>query len=235
MTTSPSTLVIGATQGTGYEIVQRLLAAGHAVRVLARYPEKARQLFAGKPVEIITADITQPATLERRLFEVEHIIFTAGVTQRPANETLVKTTEYEGVVNVLQAAQQAGFTGRFLYMTTVGIDESSVLGLFLNLLKRNMLYWRKQAEAAIRASNLSYTIIRAGILNDKAGGERAIEISQRSYPLALDYAISRKDVATVFVQALDDAYTERTSFNVVWKTPAAPPAPLSFRQLQPDA
>ena len=38
-------LVIGATQGTGYHIVQHLLRDGYRVRVLARNEAKARSRF----------------------------------------------------------------------------------------------------------------------------------------------------------------------------------------------
>ncbi|HEY6497190.1 MAG TPA: NmrA family NAD(P)-binding protein [Trebonia sp.] len=51
--TPVTTTVIGATGRIGSTVAQRLLAAGHPVRVLVRNPGKARQLFGDVPnVEI---------------------------------------------------------------------------------------------------------------------------------------------------------------------------------------
>lgn len=148
--------------------------------------------------------------------DVDHVIFTAGVTQRPAGERLIVATEYEGVKNTIAAARTAGFNGRFLYMTSIGVAKSSLAAILLNLIKRNTLKWRRLAEGEIRKSGLEYTVVRAGFLTNSPGGRRAIEVSQRGYPLALKYRISRADIAETLVQALKHPLTRRTTFEVVW-------------------
>ena len=222
MPQSERVLVIGATQGTGSEIVWLLLHDGYRVRVLARDEAKAKEKFGnqkfGGAVEIVAGDITKPSTLPAAMSGVDHIILTAGVTKRPAGEQLIKTTVYDGTVNTLTAARQAGFNGRFLYMSVIGTTKPSWLGFLLNLAKRNTLYWRRRAEAAIRQSGFDYTIIHAGILTDDPAGQRTIEISQNQYPMALKYKISRADVAEIFVQALRYSSTRNTSFDAVWAT-----------------
>src|SRR5713101_554814 len=110
-------LVIGATQGTGYLVVNLLLRDGYQVRALARNEAKAKEKLSST-VEIVVGDITKPNTLPSAVKDVDHIIFTAGVTQRPANERLIIATEYQGLKNALAAGGDAGFTGRFLYMTS---------------------------------------------------------------------------------------------------------------------
>lgn len=220
MPDSERVLVIGATQGTGYEIVRLLLRDHYRVRVLARDEAKAKEKFGhkqfGGAVEIVAGDITRPNTIAAALSGVDHIILTAGVTKRPAGEQLIKTTVYDGTLNTLAAATQAGFNGRFLYMSVIGTTQSSWLGLLLNLAKRNTLYWRRRAAAAIRQSGFDYTIIHAGILTDDPAGQKDIEISQHEYPMALKYKISRADVAEIFVQALRYPSTRNTSFDTVW-------------------
>jgi uncharacterized protein YbjT (DUF2867 family) len=205
-------LVIGATQGTGNQITNLLLRDGHQVRALARNEAKGKLSSA---VEVVPGDVTRLNTLTSAMKDVDHIIFTAGVTQRPASERLIIATEYEGVKNTLAAARDAGFTGRFLYMTSIGVTKSSLAATLLNLVKRNTLKWRKLAEDEIRRSGLEYTIIRAGFLTNSPGGRRAIKISQSEYPLAFKHRISRADVAEVFVQALMHPSTRRTTFEVV--------------------
>jgi uncharacterized protein YbjT (DUF2867 family) len=228
-------LVIGATQGTGYLIVNLLLRDGYRVRALARNEAKAKEKLSSAE-EIVVGDITKLNTLASAMKDVDHIIFTAGVTQRPASERQIIATEYEGVKNTLAAARDAGFSGRFLYMTSVGVTKSSLGAMLLNLVKGNTLKWRKLAEDEIRRSGFDYTIIRAGFLTDSPGGRRAIEVSQNEYPLAFKYRISRADVAEVFVQALRQASTHRTTFGVVGvKGGHRQGWDVLFGQLTPDA
>ena len=208
-------LVIGATQGTGNQIANLLLRDGYQVRALARNEAKAKAKL-NSAVEIVLGDITKLNTLPGAMKDADCIIFTAGVTERPASEGLIVATEYEGVKNALAAARDAAFNGRFLYMTSIGVTKSSVAATLLNLVKGNTLKWRKLAEDEIRRSGLEYTIIRAGFLTNSPGGRRAIKVSQSEYPLAFRYRISRADVAEVFVQALRHPITRRTTFDVVW-------------------
>ncbi len=227
-------LVIGATQGTGYLIVNLLLRHGYQVRALARNEAKAKEKLSSA-VEIVVGDITKPNTLQAAMKDLDGIIFTAGVTQRPASERLIIATEYEGMKNTLAAAREARFTGRLLYMTSIGVTKSSLAATLLNLVKRNTLRWRKLAEDGIRRSGFEYTIIRAGFLTNSPGG-RAIEVSQRQYPLAVKYRISRADVAEVFVQALMHPSTRRTTFEIVWARRGERQGwDALFSQLMPDA
>ena len=228
-------LVIGATQGTGHQIVNLLLRDGYRVRALARNETKTKEKLSSA-VEIVVGDITKLSTLASAMKDVDHIIFTAGVTKRPASERLIIATEYEGVKNTLAAARDVGFSGRFLYMTSIGVTKSSLGAILLNVVKGNTLKWRKLAEEEIRRSGFDYTIIRAGFLTNSSGGGRAIEVSQRDYPLAFKYRIARADVAEVFVQALEHPSTSRTTFEVVWgKGTRRERWDFLFGGLKPDA
>jgi len=88
-------LVIGATQGTGNLIADLLLRDGYQMRTLARNQAKAKATL-NSAVEIVLGDVTKPETLSSAMKNVDCIIFTAGVTQRPASERLIIATEYEG-------------------------------------------------------------------------------------------------------------------------------------------
>jgi uncharacterized protein YbjT (DUF2867 family) len=128
-------------------------------------------------VEVVVGDITKADTLPDAIKDVDHVIFTAGVTQRPAGERLTSATEYDGVKNAITTARKTGFNGRFLYMTSIGVTKSSLAATVLNLIQRNTLKWRRFAEDEIRRGGLDYTIVRAGFLTDGPGGRRAIEVS----------------------------------------------------------
>lgn len=227
-------LVVGGTRGTGLLIVQLLLRDGYRIRVLARTPAQATERL-GSAVEVIPGDLTRPETLPPAVQGVTHIMFTAGVAVGPAREKQIIATEYEGVLQTLAAARREGFSGRFLYMTSIGVTRGSIAGSFLNLVKGNTLRWRRRIEEELRTSGVDYTIIRAGFLLNSPGGRRAIEIGQAALPLAPKYRVARADVAETFVEALRRPSTSRTTFEVIWgRGPRRDGWDVLFGRLKPD-
>jgi uncharacterized protein YbjT (DUF2867 family) len=229
-------LVIGGTRGTGLLIARLLNRQGLPVRLLARDRTRAVTLF-DRTVKVISGDITKAETLPAAIDGARHIVFTAGCRSGyPVREPLVKVTEYQGVINTLEAARRSGFAGRFLYMTSSGVTIPSFSAVCLNLWKGNTLIWRRRVEDEIRASGLDYTIIRTGILLNRAGGQHVIEVTQRPLPLSLRYRIARADVAEVFLAALEHPRTTRATFEVVWG-PRGRPEALGglLDRLEPDA
>lgn len=211
-------LVIGGSRGTGQLIASRLVDRGNAVRVLSRNPARAA-LRLPESTTIVAGDVTRRETLRMPLTGVQHVIVTAGVRSgRPASESLIRSTEYEGMLNVLGTLGDTGFDGRLMYMTASGIAVRSVLGKLLNVYKGNTLVWRKRVEGAIRASGIDYTIVRAGVLLNMGAGRHPIAVTQRDLPLSPRYRIARADVADVFVATLDDPHASRATFEVIWGT-----------------
>lgn len=209
-------LVIGGTRGTGLLIARSLLQRNYRVRILARDLDRARRRV-DPAAELVVGDITQPATLQSALRGSDHVVCTAGVhSGRYASDSLVRRTDYEGVLNVLLAAKGEKFTGRFLYMNSIGVGTPSSAAFLLNLLKRNTLVWRRRAEREIRASGIDYTIIRVGFLTNAPAGRRVVEVGQGALPLAARHRIARADVADAFVAALEHRSASRTTFEIVW-------------------
>lgn len=209
-------LVIGGTRGAGLLIARLLHQRGYQVRVLARNPAAAAAEL-GLSFEVVAGDLTKAETLPAAVADVDHIIFTAGAPSgRYAPERVVKATDYQGVVDTIAAARQAGFQGRFVYLNSIGIGTSSLAGTLINLLKRNTLVWRRRVEDDIRASGLDYTIIRVGFLLNRPAGEHAVVVGQDALPLAPRNRIARADVAEAFVEAMEHPHASRTTFEIVW-------------------
>ena len=228
-------LVVGGTRGAGRLIVRLLLERACDVRVLARDRAKAcAELDAA--VEVVAGDLTKPDTLAAALRDVDHVIFTAGAPSgRYAPESLVKATDYNGVIDTLAAAQSTGFRGRFVYLNSIGIRTPSLAGFLINLLKRNTLLWRRRVEDRIRNSGLDYTIIRVGFLLDRPAGEHAVNVSQGALPLALRNRIARADVAEAFVEAMQHPCASRATFEIVWgKGPRRESWSSLLEKLKPD-
>jgi uncharacterized protein YbjT (DUF2867 family) len=211
-----------------------LLRDGFPVRALARNQARARDSL-GDDVEIVEGDVTRRETLAPSMRDVRHVIFTAGVTKRPASQRSIIAVEFDGVKNTLAAATEAGLSGRFLYMTAIGVTRHSIASIALNLIKGRTLVWRRRAEDEIRRSGLDYTIIRCGVLRSEPAGRHAIRISQRDTPMALWRRIGRADAAEVFVQALQHPMTGRTTFDVMWSRSHGPTDwEASFSRLRRD-
>jgi uncharacterized protein YbjT (DUF2867 family) len=168
---------------------------------------------------------------------VAHIIFTAGIRSgRYAREDVVKATDYQGVVNTVDAARATGFTGRFVYMNSLGITRSSIPGLLLNALKKNTLLWRRRAEEGIRASGIDYAIVRVGFLMNDQAGQHAVRVTQESLPLSIHNRIARADVAEALVEAAHHPATSRVTVDIVWgKGRRRESWTALFADLKPDA
>jgi uncharacterized protein YbjT (DUF2867 family) len=217
------------------EIVSCLRRDDYPVRVLARDPTRAQAMLGGTDVEVFVGDVTKRSTLSPAFENVSDVIFTAGVTKRPASERSIIAVEYDGVRNALWAASASGFRGRFLYMTAIGATRHSVASIALNLIKGNTLRWRARAEREIRRSGINYTIVRCGVLTN-SNTSRAVELSQRNLRMSPSRRISRRDAAEVFVQALRYRNTMRATFDAYWsRDRAAERWDVLFAALRPDA
>ena len=222
-------LVIGGTRSTGLDAVHILQREGIPVRVLARDPTAALSRV-GPQAEIVAGDVTRKETLVPAFAGVSQLIFTAGVRSgRFARQSVVRATEYEGVINTIEAARAQNFSGRFVYMTAMGVTRKSLFASGLNLWKGNTFRWRRRAEDAIRSSGFDYTIVRAAFLLNRPAHRRAICVSQAESPLTLHEYIGRADVAEALVAAVYHPDASRSTFEVKWDP--GPRQPSSWPEL----
>jgi uncharacterized protein YbjT (DUF2867 family) len=228
-------LVIGGTRSTGLHAVHALLRKGVPVRVVARDPAAARDRIDSR-AEIVYGDVTRKETLVSAFDGVSHLIFTAGVRSgRFARQSVVKATEYEGVLNTIGAARARDFRGRFVYMTSIGVTHRSLFVWALNIWKGNTILWRRHAEDAIRASGFDYTIVRAAFLLNRPANQRAIGIRQGDSPLTFHECIARADVAEGLVEAAYHPDASRATVQVKWdRGPRRSSWTELFTGLRPD-
>ena len=71
MSESKFCLVTGATGYIGGRLVNQLLNAGHRVRVMARFPDRLRDLPWYDKVEVIQADALDPVSMRSALQDID--------------------------------------------------------------------------------------------------------------------------------------------------------------------
>ena len=227
-------LVVGATQGTGLETVKLLLHKDFKVRAFVRNEEKLRANFTTTDVESVKGDLRSAEGMEKAVDGTDSILFTAGVTKRPCPEELIVSTEYEGMKRLIRSAKEMKFSGRILFMSSIGVTKSSWASKLLDKVKGRALYWRRRTEEEIRGSGFEYTIVRAGFLMNSNRGSKKVELSQKELPLWLRYRIGRKDTAELLVEAESAESASNKTFDAVWAKSDQKPFDEQFELLKRD-
>lgn len=145
-------LVVGATGSIGSLVVAEALRQGHAVRALVRAPEKVRKL--PREAKAMIGDVTRPDTLPSAVEGIDAVVFTLG--SDGAGKVGAETVDYGGVRNVLRALGSR--KARIALMTSIGVTNRT--GSYNRSTEAHD--WKRRSERLVRASGLSYTIVRPG-------------------------------------------------------------------------
>jgi uncharacterized protein YbjT (DUF2867 family) len=105
-------LVTGGTGGLGRELVPRLAAAGHAVRVMSR-----RTAPAGATGEWARADLVTGDGLDEAVRGVDVVVHAASNALQDT-----RATDVDGTRRLAEACKRAG-VANLLYVSIVGVDR----------------------------------------------------------------------------------------------------------------
>lgn len=152
---SPLCLVTGATGYLGGRLVPELLAAGYRVRCMARTPAKLRDHPWADRVEIVRADVLDPAAVRRALDGVDvayYLIHALGSGPRFAD------TDRESARTFAAAAEDAG-VGRLVYLGGLGPAAGSAA-------RDSSPHLRSRAEVGeiLLASSVPAAVLRAAVI-----------------------------------------------------------------------
>lgn len=219
---SDTIAVIGATRGTGLAAMQQLIGADRPAVAVVRSVEKARGLFGDKATAVY-GDVTRPETLAQAIDpDWAGIVFTVDITGGVAGRGMFASREkiravmYGGLVNTVEACRQCGFKGRLVLLSTIGLTQPSTGMKILNWVKPGLRDHSVDKGEYLKKSGLDWTIVRAGILNDKPGGAHALTITTQDWPLAMRYQIARADLARVMLASVTDPAVSRRELSVFW-------------------
>jgi uncharacterized protein YbjT (DUF2867 family) len=200
-----STVAIAGGHGKIALILGRLLAErGDIVRGLIRNPDQADDLRA-VGIEPVVCDLESESDVASAVRGADAVVFAAGAGPG-SGDARKKTVDLGGAVKLVEAARAEGVS-RYLIVSAMGADKAPEdgtegFGAYLQA--------KFEADEAVRASGLDYTVVRPGGLTDDPG-TGLVEIADHT----ARGQIPRADVAAVFVACLDTPSTIGQSFDLI--------------------
>lgn len=140
-------LIVGATGMLGRPVAERLRDEDIPIRVLSRDPERARAML-DDGFDYVSGDVLAPASLAAAVDGCRGV----HVNLRGTNLDNIQRIEIDGTDMLARAAAAAGIE-RLTYLSGAGIEKADARLLPVRV--------KTAAEAAIRASGVPYTILRA--------------------------------------------------------------------------
>jgi nucleoside-diphosphate-sugar epimerase len=197
----------------------RLLSArGERVRALIRNPDHGSDVSsAGAEAVVFDLEKQSSAELASVVAGADAVVFAAGAGPG-SGAARKRTVDLGGAVKLIEAAQASGVR-RYVIVSSIGADDPASGSEAM----RPYLEAKAQADAAVVASGLDWTIVRPGHLTDEPGTAR-VTVGER-----VGYAdVPRDDVAAVIAGVLDEPRTIGRTFVVV---EGETPIPDALRQL----
>ena len=220
-------VVFGANGPTGRLVVQQALASNHRVIAVTRKP--AEFPFSSPNIDIVSADVTDHAGVDRALAGADAVISTYGVPYGKAEITVYS----HGITNVTQAMTARGISRLVcVSSTTVATEDApgesllwrKIIGPFLrNKLGRTLYDDMERMERIVQESSLDWTIVRPGGLFDAAEPTDDYDVGPPRLP---GRVTCRADLADLLIKEATEPRHPRAIVEVI--TRSARPSPLNF-------
>jgi putative NADH-flavin reductase len=194
-------LVLGATGGTGQQVVARALQRGHSVTALVRHPE--RLTVTSDRLRVLTGSVPDdPDVLAAAVHGQDAVVSTLGVGGSLKSRGLIARS----APAIVRAMEQAGVR-RLIFTSAFGVgdtirDVPPVPRFLIRLLLRDVYRDKAAGEEHIRRSALDWTLVYPSTLaNGPATGHYRVgqRLTLHGVP-----KISRADVADFLVTQIED-------------------------------
>lgn len=205
--------VIGGAGFVGRHLCQQLAAQGYRVRVPTRDRERAKALILLPTVDVVVADVQDPAVLAAVVKGCDAVINLVGVLHDARGKRGFAAAHVELARKVV-AACRANNVRRLLQMSALAAAPDAPSAYLRS---------KGEAEAIVRESGLDFTIFRPSVifgpddsfLNMFACLVRALPVIALASPGARFQPVYVDDVAAAFVRSLTDMTAYGRSYDLV--------------------
>lgn len=207
-------LIIGATGGTGRQLVGQVLEAGYSVTALVRNP--TRFAVQHERLRVVKGDILDYPIVEDAMRDQDAVLCALGHKQFFLPTRILSG----GTANILRAMEIVGVR-RLVCETSLGIGNSvGRLGLLYTLFIVPVIlpfyFWDKtRQEQLIAESGVDWVIVRPGVLTN-AAARGAYQSGSFVGSFLGTVKISRADVAHFMLQQLVDGSNLGKTVGVCW-------------------
>jgi uncharacterized protein YbjT (DUF2867 family) len=199
--------IVGGHGQVALQLHPVLVRAGHQPVALVRGDGYRSELESlGAEVRLLDIENEDADAFAEAFAGCDAVVFAAGGGP-DGNIERKRTVDLEGSLKSIEGAGQAGIR-RFVQVSAIGVDEP--LPADTGEVWRAYVEAKRDADAALRASDLDWTIIRPGRLtNDPGTGAVALggEVKRAEIP--------RADVAAVLAAVLEEDASIGHQWNLV--------------------
>lgn len=197
--------VLGATGGTGRQVVQQALGAGHTVTAVVRDPARLAVARAAG-LDVVRADVADPTALAPLVAGRDAVLSALGTHGRGPRSVCADAARA-----AVRAMQEAGVR-RGVWVSASAIERGDGDGALVRLAQPILATLLRQAyadlramESAVRASGLDWTVVRPPRLTDGPRTDGPRRTLDRTVPGGT--VVSRADLAGAMLALLDDPST----------------------------
>lgn len=153
--------VIGGTGNLGIPVVNNLISLGFPVKIIARKPAKAEQIFGHlDDLEIVEGDLCDKSSLEQALQGTTYLYL--NLSTQATKLDIPFATEREGMQNILASIDQCSIRQIIMISGLGALDNNSKPGSFEFV--PNII--RKQGHRMLKDSGIPYTILHCSWFMD---------------------------------------------------------------------
>lgn len=205
---SNHTVAIVGGNGQVARLVHPLLKAQghHPVALIRSESQRAALEAAGAEVRILDIEADPESRWDEVIRGADAVVFAAGGGP-DGNIGRKQTVDLEGSLKASAAAQRLGIR-RFVQVSAIDVDVPVADGT--EPVWRAYVEAKRDADAALRETDLDWTIVRPGLLTDEPGTGR-VAVG----PDVPRGAVPRADVAAVVAALIDTGAGVRAQFNLV--------------------
>ena len=198
-------LVVGGHGKIALRLLQLLAARGDTARGLIRNPDQAADLEAvGAEAVVLDLEREPAERLAEAVAGSDAVVFAAGAGPGSGPERK-RTVDFGGAEKLIEACRQAG-VDRYVMVSAMGVDREPYSPQMAPYFEA-----KRDADEALRASEITFTIVRpGGLTDDPATG--TIEVGT---PLERSGQVTRDDVAATLAEVLAQPRLAGVTFDLL--------------------